>query len=129
VAEPLEYDLLSILNHVRWKYGMEIHEELEAKRLFVSIGAVYTTLDRLEAEGLVESKFARDLDDDEARGGRAKRWFRLTSNGIRRRHELEQAKPHGLPHGAPATNRSRRTRTLAPFLITKFINRKNFCIQ
>jgi len=44
----------------------------------VSAGAVYATLDRLEAEGLVSSR----LDEGTpVRGGRVRRFYRLTSSG------------------------------------------------
>jgi PadR family transcriptional regulator PadR len=44
----------------------------------VSIGAVYTTLDRLEQKGFVHS---RQGDPTAARGGRAKRHFGVTPSG------------------------------------------------
>ncbi|HEX3928246.1 MAG TPA: helix-turn-helix transcriptional regulator [Gemmatimonadales bacterium] len=44
----------------------------------VSSGAVYATLDRLEAQGLLSSR----LDDGApTRGGRVRRFYRLTSAG------------------------------------------------
>jgi hypothetical protein len=45
----------------------------------VSIGAVYATLDRLEAKGYVKSHRG---DPTPERGGRAKRFFRVTAKGI-----------------------------------------------
>jgi DNA-binding PadR family transcriptional regulator len=44
----------------------------------VSAGAVYATLDRLEAEGLVSSRLERGTP---ARGGRARRFYFLTTPG------------------------------------------------
>jgi DNA-binding PadR family transcriptional regulator len=44
-----------------------------------SPGALYTTLDRLEDRGLVSSKFG---DPSPQRGGRAKRFFKVTRSGI-----------------------------------------------
>jgi PadR family transcriptional regulator, regulatory protein PadR len=64
-------------------YGVTIHEELEqlvpASR-DVSIGAVYTTLDRLEQKGLLKSTVG---EPTAARGGRAKRFYKLEAAGAR----------------------------------------------
>ena len=46
----------------------------------VSIGAVYTTLSRLEEKGHVRSRLGEPTEE---RGGRAKRFFRLTPGGLR----------------------------------------------
>ncbi len=45
----------------------------------VAAGAVYATLDRLERKGLAVSVLAGATAD---RGGRAKRYFRLTGEGV-----------------------------------------------
>src|SRR2546430_6001139 len=45
----------------------------------VSIGAIYATLDRLEAKGYVQS---RPGDPTPERGGRSKRFFRVTAPGV-----------------------------------------------
>src|SRR5436190_11135780 len=62
-------------------YGMVIHEEVEglvsAKRN-VSIGAVYTTLGRLEEKGYVKSWFGGATEE---RGGRSKRFFEIQAAG------------------------------------------------
>ena len=46
----------------------------------VSLGAVYKTLDRLEAKGYVASNFGEPTPE---RGGRGKRLFRVTASGRR----------------------------------------------
>jgi DNA-binding PadR family transcriptional regulator len=51
-----------------------------------SIGAVYTTLQRLEQKGLVKS---RTSDPTPVRGGRAKRLFALTAAGDRAIREAQ----------------------------------------
>jgi len=59
-------------------YGMTVHEQVEklAEGLrSVSLGAVYTTLDRLEIKGYVKSWFS---DPTPERGGRTKRFFEIT---------------------------------------------------
>lgn len=63
-------------------YGVTIHAkvaELSAPRA-VSIGAVYVTLERLEQKGLLSSWLS---EPTAARGGRAKRCFRLEAEGER----------------------------------------------
>src|ERR1035438_6837857 len=62
-------------------YGMTIHEQMEklASGLrLVSLGAVYTTLDRLEKKGYVRSWFGGATEE---RGGRSKRFFKITGSG------------------------------------------------
>jgi PadR family transcriptional regulator PadR len=62
-------------------YGAAIRHEIEgAAGRSCSIGALYTTLDRLEAKGLVKTWLG---DPTPQRGGRPKRMVRVTANGIR----------------------------------------------
>jgi PadR family transcriptional regulator PadR len=64
-------------------YGMTIHEKTEklAEGIrSVSLGSVYTTLDRLEQKGYVKSWFS---DPTPERGGRSKRFFEITGSGER----------------------------------------------
>jgi len=72
--------LLAVLRLGAGAYGMRVRQEI-ARRTGrdVSIGAVYATLDRLAAKGLVTSSVG---DPTSARGGRARRWFRVTGAGI-----------------------------------------------
>lgn len=61
-------------------YGAAIRQEIEnttSRRC--SIGALYTTLDRLEAKGLLETWMG---DATPQRGGRAKRMVRVTGKGV-----------------------------------------------
>jgi PadR family transcriptional regulator, regulatory protein PadR len=60
-------------------YGMRIHRELEttAQRR-CSLGALYTTLDRLEAKGYVSSRVGEPTP---SRGGRAKKFFHIKAFG------------------------------------------------
>lgn len=60
-------------------YGAAIRQEIEssaARRC--SIGALYTTLDRLEAKGLIRTWMG---DPTPQRGGRPKRMVRVTAQG------------------------------------------------
>jgi PadR family transcriptional regulator, regulatory protein PadR len=62
-------------------YGAAIREEIQAAtKQRCSIGALYTTLDRLETKGLIETWMG---DATPQRGGRAKRMVRVTATGIK----------------------------------------------
>jgi DNA-binding PadR family transcriptional regulator len=64
-------------------YGMVVHEEVEGlvpKGRNVAIGAVYTTLGRLEDKGYVRS-WNEPAGGD--RGGRPRRYFEVTGVGQR----------------------------------------------
>jgi DNA-binding PadR family transcriptional regulator len=62
-------------------YGVAIREAV-SKRLArdCTVGAVYTTLQRLENKGMLKASTA---DPTPVRGGRAKRYFALTAAGQR----------------------------------------------
>jgi DNA-binding PadR family transcriptional regulator len=72
--------LLAVLRLGDQAYGVTIRREIEAcARREVSIGAIYATLDRLEAKTLVQSRVG---DPTPERGGRSKRFFRVTAPGV-----------------------------------------------
>jgi PadR family transcriptional regulator PadR len=81
-------ELLGSLEHivllalVRLKanaYGMTVRREIEERTgRDISIGAVYATLERLEAKGYVSSFTGEPTAE---RGGRAKRFFRIEAGG------------------------------------------------
>jgi len=61
-------------------YGAAIREEIEdATKRNCSIGALYTTLDRLEAKGLIKTAMSGPTPQ---RGGRPKRMVRVTAKGV-----------------------------------------------
>ena len=61
-------------------YGMTVRRAIvERAERDVSLGAVYSTLDRLEAKGYVKSS---EASGGAERNGRARRFFRLTSPGL-----------------------------------------------
>jgi PadR family transcriptional regulator len=61
-------------------YGAAIRQEIEgATKRRCSIGALYTTLDRLEAKGFLKTWMG---DPTPQRGGRPKRMVRVTAKGI-----------------------------------------------
>jgi PadR family transcriptional regulator PadR len=62
-------------------YGMTVRREIETRASrSLSIGAVYSTLERLQAKGYVSSAVG---EPTAARGGRAKRLFRIEAPGER----------------------------------------------
>ncbi len=77
---PLEELVLLALAHCGPDaYGMKVRRELlERAGHDVSIGAVYSTLDRMEDKGLVTSRLA---DPDPHRGGHPRRYFEFTPAG------------------------------------------------
>jgi PadR family transcriptional regulator PadR len=72
--------LLAVFRLGEDAYGMRVRREIaERTGRDVTIGAVYSTLDRLAAKGLVKSSLN---DPTPERGGRAKRCFQVTGLGI-----------------------------------------------
>jgi DNA-binding PadR family transcriptional regulator len=70
-------------------YGVPICREIEEQTgREVAVGSVYATLERLEEKGFVSSKLGEPTAE---RGGRAKRYFRMTSNGIREVRRTQRA--------------------------------------
>jgi len=71
--------MLAILRLGKNAYGVTIWEEIQKRTgRSTPIGAVYATLERLEAKGYATSHMG---DPTRARGGRAKRFFRMTAQG------------------------------------------------
>ena len=71
--------LLAILRLGHKAYGVPIRAEIENRAgRRVTVGALYATLDRLESKGLLHSWFA---DPTPQRGGRSKRYFKLSPEG------------------------------------------------
>jgi len=86
MAAPLqlgEFEQVVLLAILRLKddaYGVRIRELIaECTKREPTAGALYTTLDRLEDKGLVESRFG---DPTPQRGGRPKRYFTVTKAGF-----------------------------------------------
>jgi PadR family transcriptional regulator PadR len=72
--------LLAVLGLGDEAYPLTIKEAIETRtHRTVSRAAVFITLERLEAKGLVSSRFG---DPTPVRGGRAKRFFTVESRGI-----------------------------------------------
>jgi len=81
--------LLAILRLGEGAYGVTVGAEITAcTGREPAPGALYTTLDRLEDKGLVSSRMG---DPTPQRGGRAKRYFTLTANGLAAIARAQQA--------------------------------------
>jgi DNA-binding PadR family transcriptional regulator len=87
-----EFELLVMLTIIRLgenAYGVPISQEIEQQTgRSVSYGTVYSTLERLQKKGFVASNLG---DATPERGGRAKRYFRATSTGLRTVRETKQS--------------------------------------
>jgi PadR family transcriptional regulator PadR len=80
--------LLAVIHLGDEAYGVPISGELERNRgRDVSVGSVYAALERLERKGLVVSTIG---DPTPERGGKAKRYFRVTKEGLRQVHETRR---------------------------------------
>jgi PadR family transcriptional regulator, regulatory protein PadR len=86
-----EFELMLLLTLIHLgddAYGVPLSKELALQRgRDVSVGSVYAALDRLELKGLVASSLG---DSTPERGGRAKRYFRVTRQGLRSVHETRK---------------------------------------
>jgi PadR family transcriptional regulator PadR len=80
--------LLAIVHLNEHAYGVTIRQEIETRTdREVAIGALYTSLDRLERKGYVRSSMSGPTAQ---RGGRSRRYFRLTAAGgaaLRQSHD------------------------------------------
>jgi PadR family transcriptional regulator PadR len=76
-----EYFVLSVAARLgEQAYGAAIRQEIQSVTgRQCSIGALYTTLDRLENKGLLKTWMGESTPE---RGGRAKRLVRVTAKGI-----------------------------------------------
>lgn len=73
--------LLSILRLGETAYGVRVRAEIaEHTGRSVTPGALYTTLERLEDKGFVTSRLG---DPTPERGGRAKRYYKVSASGLK----------------------------------------------
>ena len=80
--------LLTVIHLGEEAYGVPISREIEKRRgRGVSVGSVYAALERLEQKRLVASELG---DPTPERGGKAKRYFRVTKEGLRQVHKTRQ---------------------------------------
>lgn len=89
--------VLAVLRLEHRAYGVTVRQEIQVRTgREVSIGAVYATLERLQAKGYVQSFHG---DPTPERGGRSKRFFRITAEGVKavnRTHCALQSMSEGL---------------------------------
>ncbi len=87
-----EFELMVMLAILRLDsdvYGVPISREIEEiTGREVSIGSVYAALERLEEKGLVTSSLGEPTAE---RGGRAKRFFRITDSGLKEVRQTQRA--------------------------------------
>ncbi len=77
--------LFSVLELKDEAYGASMREDIEERTgRIVSVGAIYTTLARLEDRGLVRSH----TEEPQGRTGRPRKYYSLTPDGAR---ELREA--------------------------------------
>ena len=92
--------LLAVLRLGDQAYGVTIRRELlDRAGKDVAVGAIYTGLDRLAKRGLVESWQGEPTAE---RGGRAKRFYRVTVTGLQVLNETQRAL-QGLLEGLDLT--------------------------
>jgi PadR family transcriptional regulator, regulatory protein PadR len=86
-----EFELVVMLTVMRLgddAYGVPIAREIEQQTgRSIAFGTVYATLERLETKGFVRSALGEATPE---RGGRAKRYFQVTSTGLRMVRETKQ---------------------------------------
>jgi DNA-binding PadR family transcriptional regulator len=79
-----EFELMVLLALIRLDdeaYGVPIAEEIRVQAgREAALGSVYAALERLEEKGLVSSRVGEPTAE---RGGRAKKYFRVTEQGMR----------------------------------------------
>jgi PadR family transcriptional regulator PadR len=80
--------MLALIRLGEEAYGVPISREIEDRTgREVALGSVHAALERLETHGLIASRLG---DPTAERGGRAKRYFRLTNKGLREAREAQQ---------------------------------------
>src|SRR5258708_40313484 len=86
-------------------YGAAIREEIaRTTGRKCSLGALYTTIDRLETKGLLKTWMGEATPQ---RGGRAKRMIRVTANGVQAAKDFYDAITRVSRGVSWATNRTR----------------------
>jgi PadR family transcriptional regulator PadR len=95
--------MLAVMRLGRQAYGVPIAAEIAEKTGREMLqGSVYAVLERLEAKGLVASRMGEATAQ---RGGRAKRYFEVSAEGVQQVREAQRALEalwKGLPRTAGA---------------------------
>lgn len=89
ISRSEEFLLLAVWRLKENAYGVTIRAQIkEATGKTWAYGALFVMLSRLEKKGYLTSFFA---DPSSERGGKSKRIFRLTSQGVKALKEVRQA--------------------------------------
>ena len=75
-----QYVMLAIARTGKRSYALSIQDEIEAHGHALTLGVLYTVLNRLERRGLVRH---REGDPVPERGDRPRRYYSLTGAGVR----------------------------------------------
>lgn len=88
ISRQEELLLLSIWKLKDKAYGVTIRKHVcQATKKYWSIGAIYDILDRLSRKGLVTAQVS---DPIKARGGRSRRFYRITDDGFKALEEVRK---------------------------------------
>jgi PadR family transcriptional regulator, regulatory protein PadR len=94
IAEFEELVILAILKLGSDAYGASIYEALEEAGRSTAVGALYTTLSRMEAKGLITSKIGESTPQ---RGGRPKKYFKVKAGALMAIKEREKLRRNLQP--------------------------------
>ncbi len=87
LSRPEELVLITIWKMKDDPYGVNIRKHISGQTgKYWSIGSIYVPLDRLENKGYLESYLA---DPTQERGGKSKRYYRLTEAGLAQLKEIQ----------------------------------------
>jgi DNA-binding PadR family transcriptional regulator len=89
IGELEELVMLAIIKLGPDAYGAAVQEALEEVGRALAIGALYTTFSRLEEKGLIKSWPGEATAE---RGGRAKKYFKVTASGEQALQEAQAAR-------------------------------------
>jgi DNA-binding PadR family transcriptional regulator len=88
LGEFEEIVLLAIMRLGENAYGVLIRHTIDKDAgRSTSVGAIYTTLERLEQKGLISSRQGEPTPE---RGGRAKRYYKVEGAGVQDLNEAEE---------------------------------------
>lgn len=86
LGELEELILLAVRQLGDEAYGVPIGDALERAGRSIAVGTLYITADRLEKKGLLEGRQSEPLPE---RGGKSRRYFRVTGKGSSALDEVE----------------------------------------
>jgi DNA-binding PadR family transcriptional regulator len=100
-VHPDKYEYLDVLSFAIWKRAKVVRKEMEKRKGgWIALGHFYVAMAQLEDEGWIEGRQADDPPEVIAEhGGYRTREYKLTENGMRKRHEIlnPQEEVQGVP--------------------------------